>query len=117
MNAYNLLRLVQRHGSTLTLHKVAEGTYDPSTGSLTGGSTTKYEVTGYMYDAILGIDLTDTNEIRRGVKRVIIPALGLTVTPDDGDYITGLGDRVHITRVTTHFSSGLAVLYTCEVQE
>ena len=114
MNAYNLLRLVQRHGSTLTLHKVAEGTYDPSTGSLTGGSTTKYEVTGYMYNAIIGID---TDEIRRGSKKVIIPALGLTVEPDDGDYITGLGDRVHITRVTTHFSSGLAVLYTCEVTE
>lgn len=115
MNAYNLLRLVQRHGSTLTLHKVAEGTYDTSTGSLTGGSTTKYEVTGYMYDAILGLE--DDTQLSRGVKRVIIPALGLLVAPDDGDYITGLGDRVHIVRVTTHYSSGLAVLYTCEVQE
>ena len=115
MNAYNLLRLVQRHGSTLTLHKVSEGTYNPATGSLTGGSEVEYEVTGYMYDAILG--LNDTDDIRRGTKRVVIPALGLTVVPDDGDTISGLGEKVHINRVTTHFSSGLAVLYTCEVSE
>jgi hypothetical protein len=115
MNAYNLLRLVQRHGSTLTLHKVAEGTYDPATGSLTGGSTTEYEITGYMYDAIEGT--LDENNIRRATKKVIIPALGLTVVPDDGDYISGLGDKVHIVGVTTHYSSGLAVLYTCEVRE
>ena len=115
MNAYNLLRLVQRHGSTLTLHKVAEGSYDTSTGSLTGSTTVKHEVTGYMYDSLEGI--LDENNIRRGTKRVAIPALGLTVVPDDGDYISGLGDKVHIVRVTTHYSAGLAVLYTCEVRE
>lgn len=114
MNAYNLLRLVQRHGSTLTLHKVSEGTYDPATGSLTGGSTTDYEVTGYMYDAVVGIG---TDNVARGVKKVVIPALGLIVEPDDGDSVSGLGDKVHIVRVTTYYSSGLAVLYECEVQE
>lgn len=115
MNAYNLLRLVQRHGSTLTLHKVSEGTYDPATGSLTGGSTTDYEITGYMYDSILGLDSGDNTT--RGSRTVVIPALGLPVSPDDGDYISGLGDKVHILRVTTFYSSGLAVLYKCEVQE
>lgn len=114
MNAYNLLRLVQRHGSTLTLHKVSEGTYDPATGSLTGGSTTDYEVTGYMYDAILNIN---ESEIQRGTKKVVIPALGLTVVPDDGDSISGLGDKVHIVSVVTYYSAGLAVLYECGVAE
>ncbi len=114
MNAYNLLRLVQRHGSTLTLHKVSEGTYDPATGSLTGGSTTDYEVTGYMYDAILNIN---ESEIQRGTKKVVIPALGLTVVPDDGDSISGLGDKVHIVSVITYYSAGLAVLYECGVAE
>ena len=115
MQAQNLLRLVQRHGSTLTLHKVAEGTYDPATGSLSGGSDTEYEISGYMYDAILGI--SDVDNITRGTKVVAIPALGLSVEPDDGDYISGLGDKVHINRVTTYYSAGLAVLYTCEVSE
>lgn len=114
MNAYNLLRLVQRHGSTLTLHKVSEGTYDPATGSLTGGSTTDYEVTGYMYDAILSIN---ESEIQRGTKKVVIPALGLSVVPDDGDSISGLGDKVHIVSVSTYYSAGLAVLYECGVAE
>ena len=114
MNAYNLLRLVQRHGSTLTLHKVSEGTYDPATGSLTGGSTTDYEVTGYMYDAILNIN---ESEIQRGTKKVVIPALGLSVVPDDGDSISGLGDTVHIVSVITYYSAGLAILYECGVAE
>jgi len=114
MNAYNLLRLVQRHGSTLTLHKVSEGTYDPATGSLTGGSTTDYEVTGYMYDAILSIN---ESEIQRGTKKVVIPALGLSVVPDDGDSISGLGDKVHIVSVITYYSAGLAILYECGVVE
>jgi len=114
MNAYNLLRLVQRHGSTLTLHKVSEGTYDPATGSLTGGSTTDYEVTGYMYDAILNIN---ESEIQRGTKKVVIPALGLAVVPDDSDAISGLGDKVHIVSVITYYSAGLAILYECGVAE
>jgi hypothetical protein len=114
MNAYNLLRLVQRHGSTLTLHKVADGTYDPATGSLSGGSVTDYEITGYMYDAIEGPAID--GEVRRGVKKIAVPALGLLVEPDDGDQISGLGPKVHIVRVTTHYSSGLAILYICEVQ-
>jgi len=114
MNAYNLLRLVQRHGSTLTLHKVSEGTYDPATGSLTGGSTTDYEITGYMYNAVLSVD---NDNVQRGTKKIIIPALGLSVVPDDGDSVSGLGDKVHIVSVITHYSAGLAVLYECGVNE
>ena len=81
---------------------------------MSGGSTKDYEITAYMYDAI---DAIDENNIRRGVKRVVIPALGLTVEPDDGDSISGLGDKVHIVSVMTHYSSGLAILYTCEVRD
>lgn len=115
MNAYNLLRLVQRHGSTLVLHKVSEGTYDPATGSLVGSSEGTYEITAYMYDAI--VEPRSNTDVIRGVKMVAIPALGLPVTPDDGDYISGLGDMVHIGSITTHYSAGIPVLYMCEVVE
>jgi hypothetical protein len=115
MNAYNLLRLVQRHGSTLTLHKVSEGTYDPATGSLVGSAEDTYEITAYMYDAVVGP--AAGTDIVRGVKKVVIPALGLPVEPDDGDYISGLGDAVYIKLVTTHYSAGIPILYSCEVSE
>lgn len=115
MQAQNLLRLVQRHGSTLTLHKVSEGTYDPATGTVSGGSETEYEITGYMYEAIVGQDAESI--IIRGAKKVVIPALGLSVEPYTGDAISGLGDKVHVIRVTTFYSNGLAILYTCEVEE
>ena len=115
MNPYNLLRLVQRHGLTLVLRKVSDGTYNPATGSLAGGSVTEHEITAYMYDALVGVE--GNSEIRRGVKKVAIPALGLTVEPFDSDEITGLGDKVVITNVKTHLSNSIPVLYSCEVRE
>ena len=115
MKPYNLLKMVQRHGQTLTLNKTTtDGSYDPATGSVTGSVVTSYEITAYMYDVEAGVLL---NDIRRGTRNCVIPALGLPVEPDDGDTIEGNGDTVSITRVTTHFSAGMAVCYICEVSE
>lgn len=115
MQPYNLLKLVQRHGQTLTLDKVTtEGTYNPATGTVDGSVTTSYEITAYMYEVSEGILL---NDITRGTRRCVIPALGLPIEPEDGDRISGNGDKVSIVRVTTHFSSGFAVCYVCEVSE
>lgn len=115
MQAYNLLKLVQRHGQTLTLDKITtEGDYNPATGTVDNSATTSYEITGYMYDVTEGVLL---NDITRGTRRCVIPALGLTFEPEDGDRISGNGDKVSIVRVTTHFSLGMAVCYVCEVSE
>lgn len=106
--------LIKDFGKEVTLHKVTSGSYDPATGTVSGGSTTDYTVTAYFYNFQEGIN---DNEIRRGTRRCVISALGLSIAPDDGDSISGLGDKVHITRVTTHYSNGYAVMYTCEVAE
>jgi hypothetical protein len=104
-NASDLLKLVQDFGETLTLRKVTTGgTYDASTGT-----------TGYFYNLAEGI--SDLNQTRRGRRACVIPAKGLSATPDDEDQILGNGDTVNITTVRTIFSGGQAVCYLCETFE
>ena len=114
--SYDLLRLVKDFGKDLTLRKkTTAGTYSPSTGTITGSATTDYTFSGYFFNFSVGLEAND--ELRRGTRRCIIPALGLAVVPDDEDLIVGQGDNVTIVRVTTMFSSGVAVCYICEVSE
>lgn len=113
MRAYNLLKLVDRYGQDLTLIKSTTGAYDPATGSATN-TTENYIFTGYMYDVQEGIVLDD---IRRGSRKCVIPPTNLGTVPDDGDQISGSGDVVSITRVTTMYSGGTVVCYICEVNE
>ena len=113
MRAYNLLKLVERYGSELTLVKSTVGLYDPATGSAST-TTENFIFTGYVYNSDEGIQL---NDVRRGSRRVVIPYLGLGTEPDDGDQITGIGDTVNITRVQKVYNGATPVCYLCEVQE
>jgi hypothetical protein len=114
--SFDLLRLVRDHGEELTLiKKTTAGTYNPSTGAITGSTTTNHIFDGYFFNFSVG--LPDNDELRRGSRRCIVPALGLTVEPDDEDLISGQGDTVKIVKVTTIFHGGSAVCYICEVAE
>ena len=114
--SYDLLKLVQDHGEELTLRKkTTAGTYDPATGSVSGSATTDYVVDGYFFNFSVGLPVGD--EVRRGSRRCVLPALGLAVEPDDEDLIIGQGDNVSIVSVNTIFSGGSAVCYICEVRE
>lgn len=114
--SYDLLKLVEDHGETLTLRKLTtSGSYNPGTGSISGSATTDYVFEGYFFNFSLGLPTGD--EIRRGTRKCVIPALGLNVVPDDDDLIIGQGDNVKIMSVTTIFNSGVAICYICEVKE
>ena len=115
-NARDLLKLVQDFGETLTLRKVTTGgTYDASTGTVSGSATTDYSFSGYFYNLAEGT--SDLSQTRKGRRACVIPAKGLSVVPDDEDQILGNGDAVHIITVRTIFSDGQAVCYLCEVLE
>lgn len=115
LRSFDPYSLIKDFGVDVTLHKqTSSGSYDPSTGTVSGGVTTNYSVRAVFYDINAGIN---NGEVRRGVRKCVISALGLSVSPDDGDSISGLGDKVHIIRVTTHYSNGTPVMYTCEVAE
>ena len=114
--AYDLLKLTQDHGQALTLRKITTvGTYDASTGSMTGSATTDFAFIGYYYDFATQLDSGD--ELRRGIRKCVIPALGFAAEPDDEDIIIGPATTGAIERVVTLFSSGSAVCYLCEVRE
>ena len=84
---YNLLKMVEEFGEPLTLRKkTTAGTYDPTTGSVTGSATTDYNFEGYFYNYDQGI-IANVDEIRRGTRKCVVPALGLAVEPDDEDQI------------------------------
>ena len=114
--SYDLFKLAEDFGETVTLRKkVNQGTYDVATGTLSGGTTTDFTATAYTYSADISLD---SGEIRRGVNKCLIPALGLSVEPDDEDEILYLtGDSRHIKKVSTMFSNGVALGYICEVAE
>ena len=113
--AYDLLKLVEDHGQSLTLRKITSvGSYSPSIGSTTGSATTDYAFQGYFYNNQAGINAED---IRRGKRKCLISALSLGVEPDDEDTIIGNGDNVAVTHVMTIFSGGTAVCYICETAE
>jgi hypothetical protein len=111
--AQDLLNLVREHGETLTLRKKSYGAYDPVEGQVSSTSSQDYSITGYFYT----YNITSVDDIRRGTRKCVIPALGLSVVPDDEDEILGSGDTVHITRILTMYSAGTALCYICDVSE
>lgn len=112
--SYDLLKLVQDFGEPLTLRKLTTaGTYSPSTGAVTGSATTDYTFTGYFYN----YETILRDQILRGSRKCVIPALNFSVAPDEEDIIVGHGDNVTITSVTTLFTDGIAICYLCSVEE
>ena len=115
--SYDLLKLVQDFGESLTLRKVTTGgTYNPATGQIDGSSTTDYSFTGYMYNYDSGIS-GNMDMVVRGIRKCVIPALGLAVEPDTDDLVVGNGDNVKIISVVTIFSAGTRICYLCDVRE
>jgi hypothetical protein len=113
--AYDLLKLVEEHGESLTLRKKTYGDYDPATSTVSSTSTSDNVITAYFYNYELGI--ADLSNINRGMRKCAISALGLAVVPDTEDEILGNGDTVHITNVLTMYSAGQAICYICDVRE
>lgn len=112
--SYDLLNLVRDFGESLTLSKVTSGgTYNPATGEVDGSATTPYTFTGYFYN----YETLNVDQIKKGTRKCVIPALNFAVEPDEKDIISGNGDDAVIVSVTTIFSDGVAVCYLCHVEE
>jgi len=113
--AYDVLKLVEEHGEDLTLRKIVYGSYDPQTSLSSSSSVDTHSITGYFYTYNLGV--IDPENFVRGGRKCVIAALGLAVSPDTDDEITGNGNKVHITNVLTLYSGGQALCYICDVSE
>lgn len=115
--SFDLLNLVRDFGESLTLRKVTSGgSYNPVTGEVDGSATTDYTFTGYMYNYDTGIS-GNMDTVVRGIRKCVVPALGLAVEPDSEDLVVGSNDNVKIISVVTIYSDGVPICYLCDVRE
>lgn len=115
--SFDLYNLVNDFGQAVTLRKTtAAGTYDPATGSVSSQETTDYSVIGYFYEAKTGL-VNDVPSITRGTSRCVISAQGITVEPEDGDQLVGVGDTVNVVAVKVIYSGPTKLCFICEVAE
>lgn len=117
--SYNMRTLINRRGQEATLRKKSSGTYNTSTGSLEGVSSTPYSIMAYFAEFDLGEDTSGS--IAMGGRQVLIGPLDLNGSPipepDTEDQIVGVGDTVDIKRVQSLYNSGTLVCYICRVSE
>mgnify|MGYP001082255483 CR=1 FL=1 len=111
--------LIDEHGSAVTLTTKSLGTYDPSTGGVTGGSTTTHTVLCYFYN--YNLQDYDGVNIVMGDRRAVLDLVDTSGTaipePEVGDEITGSGDKVSIVGVAKMISAGVTVCYILQVRE
>lgn len=113
MTPTNLAKLTNRHGKTLTLTKqTTAGTYDPASGTFSGGADTEYTIKGYFYTSKVGT----LGEVAYGSRMVAISG-SVPFTPTQGDYLAGSGDDVRIGSVRSISSGDNVIVYLCEVEE
>jgi hypothetical protein len=114
-NPRGINRLLERHGRSFTLLLGTEGgTYDPITGTLTGGVTSSETFTGYMYNSATSIS-NDTNTVI-ATRACFISAGSITVIPTDKDNISDGTIISSISSVETISSSGGAICYMCHLE-
>ena len=115
----DLRALVNDYGHVLTYRVKTAGTYNPSTGSMSGGSTTDYSVKTYLYNYGLTALYNDSVVLgdRRAVLQVYDTSGNAIVEPSVGDQIVGQGDTVNIVAFERVLDRGEVVCYLCQVRE
>lgn len=107
----DLADLMAEVGTTATLsHVTAGGTFDPTTGGITGQTTSDYTVTGIIRRPrkifAAGEIVTDDR------LRMTITASGLSITPAVGDKLTISGTQYSVQEIETTQPQGVAIAYT-----
>lgn len=117
--SYELRCMLNEHGKEVTLRvNSTPGSYDPATGTISGGGTTNYTVMAYPSD--YNLMERQASQIVDGMRKVVLSTTdtnGNSIpSPEVDDQIIGLGDTVNVTRVQTIYSSEI-VCYICHVKE
>lgn len=110
----SVLQALTYAGQGLTITKVTEGTYNPATGTTSGGSTTDYTGTGLLH-AYRNFDI-DGTRILATDRKLILAASGLSYVPTTGDKIT-YGSTVYSVIAISPFEfNGTAFAYVLQVR-
>lgn len=107
-------KLLDKFGKAITLTSIAEGVYDPTTGEMSGGTTTSTNHAAAIKD-YKGIDFI-SGVIQAGDRKVIIAALGAP-TPQPADKVTIDSEVYQVVAVRHVWSGELPALYEMQVRK
>lgn len=109
-----VLDMLTEFGMPATLTRQTGGSFDPTTGVVTGSSTATYTVTVAQFDYDLkdsGADYQKETEIRSGDKQILLAASGFAVVPVQSDTITVAGTIYNIVNIKALSPAGVVVMY------
>lgn len=107
----HVTRLINDIGDSLTLRKVTEGTYDPSTGAVSGQTTADTSVKGMLLN-YKDYQFSDS-QIQRGDRKIVLRASD-AVSPQIGDLVVDGSVQYKIVDVSQIEESGDIVVYVCQ---
>ena len=117
---YSLYFLIDNHGQAATLtHQATAGTYDPATGTTSGGTATTHVVKGYFYNYKL--EEIDNTLITQGDRRLLIKTTDTSNVaipePVVNDLISGVGDGARVKGVHKIYSGTRVIVYILQIGE
>jgi len=104
-------KLINDLGKALTLRKVTEGTYDPTTGAISGQTTTDTSVKGMLL-SYRNKDFEGTL-IQRGDRKILIRASD-SVVPEVQDIVLDSTIQYRLVDVRQIEEAGADVVYICQ---
>lgn len=105
-------RLIKTHGYDVVIKRTnVGGTYNTTTGTITGGSTTTATGRGVFINYVEQ-DIDGTS-ILADDRKLLLQALGLSVVPETGDSVD---DEVQIVSVRTIQSGATIIAYVCQTR-
>lgn len=107
-------RLIGKFGKQVTLTRITEGSYDPSTGDISGGSTTTQAVAALVKD-FNGIEIL-SGAIQVGDRKVSIAALN-SAEPQIGDTMTIDALVYNVLAVKSIWSGEKVAIYELQVRK
>lgn len=108
------LKLINKFGKSVTLTRVTEGTYDPTTGDVSGSSTTT-EIPKALIEDFNGVDYV-SGLVEKGDRKITTPASGYT-EPKPNDRFTVGSDVYTVVSVETVWSGEQAAIYISQVRK
>lgn len=113
--AGDVLAALAEFGRAAMLRKVTEGTYDPETGTTTGGGVTDAAVTIGPLLSYRDREI-DGSRIQADDRKVVMATAGVSSPPDNGDRIVIGGAVMTIVSHKLYEVNGTTVAYVMQVR-
>ena len=116
----DVVALLRDHGYDLTFRRINNGgTYDPATGTITGGSNSDETIRAIFLN--YNANDVDGTLVQRGDRKAVIAATyngtAITKTPQINDELRDEGDAVRVVSVQTIKSGASILAYVCQARE